>query len=240
MKDVYLTIINIPGPGSKRTDPNLRVHSAIELARAIGLDKKSQRLFKDEYLFEWEIPQRYVVHKVSLQTLHDRGFAMGPYRVSDEGGTGELRKRIHEADSSRKHLTPCFKCAVHICADGRDLRLDPEVYVQEGCWNPWMLKILGRDCGQSFRWETACLSKVHIDREPSGQVRIAMMVINKRHIEEVYKIRTDELQLELQQALNNNDEHLFTLVQGKMEEIKKWLDEEINRVNQKYERFIAP
>ena len=63
-------------------------------------------------------------------------------------------------------------------------------------------------------------------------MRIAMMVISKCYIKEVYKIRTDELRLELQQALNNNDEHLFTLVQGKMEEI--------NRVNQKYERFMAP
>lgn len=54
------------------------------MARAIGLDAESQRLFKDEYLFEWEIPQRYVLHMVSLQTLHDRGFAMEPYMILDE------------------------------------------------------------------------------------------------------------------------------------------------------------
>jgi hypothetical protein len=100
MKDVYLTIINIPGPGSERPDPDLRVHSAVQLAREIKLNAKSQRLFKDEYLFEWEIPQRYVVHMVSLQTLHDRGFAMGPYKISNERGTNELRKHIYEADSS--------------------------------------------------------------------------------------------------------------------------------------------
>jgi hypothetical protein len=118
---------------------------------------------------------------------------MEPYRIPDKRGTNELRKRIYEADTSRKHLTPCFKCAVHICADGRDPRLDPEVYVQEGCWNPWLLKKLGRDCGQSYRWETACLSKVHINREPSGQLRIAMMVISKRHINEAYDIVSGNL-----------------------------------------------
>jgi len=238
MEDVYLTIISIPSPGSERP-ADLRVHSAVQLARAMGLDEESQRLFKDEYLFVWEIPQRYVVHMVSLQTLHDRGFAMEPYRISDERGTNKLRRRIDEADASRKHLTPCFKCAVHICADGRDLRLDPEVYVEEGCWNPWMLEKLGRGCGRSYRWETACLSKVHINREPSGQVRIAMMVINKRRIREVYDIRIGELESELQQAVRNNDKHLFALTRRELEDMKTWLDEEINRVNQTHERFKA-
>jgi len=65
MEDVYLTIISIPSPGSERP-ADLRVHSAVQLARAMGLDEESQRLFKDEYLFVWEIPQRYVVHMVSL------------------------------------------------------------------------------------------------------------------------------------------------------------------------------
>jgi hypothetical protein len=49
--------------------------------RAIGLDAESQRLFKDEYLFDWEIPQRYVLHMESLQTLQDRGFTMEPYMI---------------------------------------------------------------------------------------------------------------------------------------------------------------
>ncbi|KAG9228059.1 hypothetical protein BJ875DRAFT_490287 [Amylocarpus encephaloides] len=235
MMDVYLTIINIPGPGSERPDPDLRVHSAVQLARLMGLDEESQRLFKDEYLFEWEIPQRYVVHIVSLQTLHDRGFAMEPYRISDAKGTIELRKRIYEADASRKHLTPCFKCAVHICADGRDLRLDPEVYVQEGCWNPWLREKLGQDFGRSYRWDTACLSKVHINREPSGQLRVAIMVISKRHIKEAYDIVTDKLRSRLQRSMSNNDKHHSTLIREELEEMEPWLNEEINRVNQTYQ-----
>ncbi len=76
---------------------------------------------------------------------------MEPYRIHNERGTNKLQKRIYEADASRKHHTPCFKCTVHICVDGRDLHLDPEVYVQEGCWNPWLLKKLGRNYGQFYR-----------------------------------------------------------------------------------------
>jgi hypothetical protein len=47
----------------------------------------------------------------------------------------------------------------------------------------------------------------------------------------MYKIRTNELKSELQQALNNSGKHLFALVQEKLEEI--------NRVNQRCERFMA-
>ena len=72
-----------------------------------------------------------------------------------------------------------------------------------------MPKILDRDCGQSYSWEAACLFKVHIDREPSREVRMAMMVVSKYHIKDVYKIRTEELESELRQALNNNDKHLL-------------------------------
>jgi hypothetical protein len=91
-----------------------------------------------------------------------------------------------------------------------------------------MPKILDRYCSQSYSWETACLFKVHIDREPSREVRMAMMVVSKYHIKDVYKIRTEELESELRQALNNNDKHLSALVQEQLEGIKKWLDEEIN------------
>jgi hypothetical protein len=66
---------------------------------------------------------------------------------------------------------------------------------------------------------------------------MAMMVVSKYHIKDVYK--TEELESELRQALNNNDKHLSALVQEQLEGIKKWLDEEINRVNQKYENMRA-
>ena len=56
------------------------------------------------------------------------------------------------------------------------------------------------------------------------------MVINKRRIKEVYNTRIGEFELELQQAMSNNDKHLFALTRGELEEMETWLDEEINRV----------
>ncbi|CCD55448.1 hypothetical protein BofuT4_P158440.1 [Botrytis cinerea T4] len=61
--------------------------------------------FKDEYLFEWEIPMKYVVHRVSVGTLVDRGLDMKEYceeiwdreldrRVSILPRTAILRNRI--------------------------------------------------------------------------------------------------------------------------------------------------
>jgi hypothetical protein len=52
-------------------------HHAQHLARKIGHDKTA--IFKDEYIFEWEIPEKYIVHKVSVQTLLERGLDIGRY-----------------------------------------------------------------------------------------------------------------------------------------------------------------
>ena len=52
-------------------------HHAEYLAREIGQDKTN--MFKDEYIFEWEVPEKYIVHKVSVQTLLERGFIMESY-----------------------------------------------------------------------------------------------------------------------------------------------------------------
>jgi len=113
-----------------------------------------------------------------------------------ERGTNELRRRIDEADASRKHLTPCFKCAVHICADGRYFRLTQRCTWKKdvgilGCLRYWVEIVV------SHGWETACLNKVHINREPSGQIRVAMMVISKRRINEAYDVITYKLESNL-------------------------------------------
>ena len=31
-------------------------------------------MFVNEYLFEWEVPEEYIAHKISVQTLLSRGF----------------------------------------------------------------------------------------------------------------------------------------------------------------------
>ena len=207
-KDVYLAIINIPPQG---TDPNLRVHSAIQLARKIGLDERDQLRFKGEYLFEWKIPKRYVVQRVSLQTLHDRGFRMDEYERF-ETGTSLLRRRIYEASSSQGSLlTPCWQCSIQICADGGDLYHTPKVYRQEGCFNPWMHNVLGKDCKPCYSWKTACLSKVHANHEPSGQVTVMIRAIIKRHIQRACEVMIDELRSKLRQTTLNDEGHLLVL-----------------------------
>jgi hypothetical protein len=56
-------------------------------------------LFHHEIVFEWAIPEKYVLHKISLQALMDRGLKWGKYLI--QGGrelqllsTAELRSCI--------------------------------------------------------------------------------------------------------------------------------------------------
>lgn len=36
-------------------------------------------MFKDKYIFKWEVLEKYIVHKVLVQTLLERGFSMERY-----------------------------------------------------------------------------------------------------------------------------------------------------------------
>lgn len=70
-------------------------------------------------------------------------------------------------------------------------------------------------------------------------MRIAIIIINKRRIKKVYNIRIGKLKSELQQAISNNDKYLFAITRRELEDMKTWLDEEINCVNQTHQRFKA-
>jgi hypothetical protein len=55
-------------------------------AEGLAQDKKFQNAeaFKYEYVFEWEIPQEHVAHRVSVKTLIDRGIEsmIGPHYLA--------------------------------------------------------------------------------------------------------------------------------------------------------------
>jgi hypothetical protein len=50
-------------------------HHAEDLAKRWNLSNPERLRY--EYIFEWEIPKRYLIHKVSVKTLMERGLHMG-------------------------------------------------------------------------------------------------------------------------------------------------------------------
>ncbi|KAF7916600.1 uncharacterized protein EAE98_010609 [Botrytis deweyae] len=100
LSDIWIAFIQVP-------DRELDVcHSAKEMANRFRA--RNPALFKDEYLFEWEIPMKYVVHRISAQTLFDRGLNMKEYceKIGDEDSdssmiilpsTSDLRTNIANA-----------------------------------------------------------------------------------------------------------------------------------------------
>ncbi|PHH88517.1 hypothetical protein CDD83_7439 [Cordyceps sp. RAO-2017] len=79
--EISIVFIQIPADRIEYT----KLHAAPELARQCGHDEPGK--FKHEYLFEWAIPQEYVVHTVTLQTLRDRGLAseLDEFRCTEQG-----------------------------------------------------------------------------------------------------------------------------------------------------------
>jgi hypothetical protein len=66
--EIWIAFIEVP---STTNQSLTRIHSAKELAERCG--HPNPNLFYHEVVFEWAIPEDYVLHRVSLQTLLQRG-----------------------------------------------------------------------------------------------------------------------------------------------------------------------
>ena len=66
---IWIVFIEVPPTTTDETAT--RIHSAKKLAEKCNLPEP--KLFSHEVVFEWAIPETYVLHEVSLQTLIKRG-----------------------------------------------------------------------------------------------------------------------------------------------------------------------
>jgi len=66
--DIWIAFIEVPPTINESAT---QIHSAKELAEKCELPEPNK--FSHEVVFEWAIPEKYVVHEVSLQTLMKRG-----------------------------------------------------------------------------------------------------------------------------------------------------------------------
>ncbi|KAF2030698.1 hypothetical protein EK21DRAFT_64820, partial [Setomelanomma holmii] len=86
-EDVCIAIISVP-------DGHRAVYrSARTLAEKCMLENPT--LFHYEYIFEWEIPTQYLVHKVSVQTLLHRGLDLHKYLEGNKlPGSSDLSQEL--------------------------------------------------------------------------------------------------------------------------------------------------
>ncbi|KFY89285.1 hypothetical protein V500_05822 [Pseudogymnoascus sp. VKM F-4518 (FW-2643)] len=70
--DIWVAFILLP---ATTHETPARVHASRRLAEKCGHPNPS--MFSYEMVFEWAIPEKYVLHKVSLQTLINRGLQWG-------------------------------------------------------------------------------------------------------------------------------------------------------------------
>lgn len=89
--DIWVVFIEAPAEGQT---PPVRLHSGRELARSIGLKPEH---FHYEFVFEWGIPQGYVLHKVSLKTLMDRGLQVDSEDLSTQALRLSTAREIEES-----------------------------------------------------------------------------------------------------------------------------------------------
>lgn len=77
-QNIWIAIISVPD----RENGAGIYHHAEKLAKALDIEG-AERL-RHEYVFEWQVPEEYVKHTVSVGTLLDRGLNLDPY-LDEEG-----------------------------------------------------------------------------------------------------------------------------------------------------------
>ncbi|PQE12418.1 hypothetical protein CJF31_00000652 [Rutstroemia sp. NJR-2017a BVV2] len=96
--DIWFVFIEVPINTTPDSGESGRIHSARSLADDCGLPMP--QLFTYERVFEWAIPEEYVLQKVSLQTLMSRGLTWELLTGSDPHtqylSTSSLRGHIAE------------------------------------------------------------------------------------------------------------------------------------------------
>jgi hypothetical protein len=72
-EDIWIVFLEVPANEEQRAAPS--IHYARDLAEQLQVEcpHLKPNLYKYEFLFEWGIPEDYVLHRVSLQTLMERG-----------------------------------------------------------------------------------------------------------------------------------------------------------------------
>ncbi|CAJ2510567.1 Uu.00g095360.m01.CDS01 [Anthostomella pinea] len=118
---IWIAIIRLP----EETADGVVFHKALDLAAGHGDEAK----FTYEIVFEWEIPEHYVEHRVSVQTLIDRGLDLRNYRVTNEAllpAISELRsvlaKKLLEFSRGGNYSREddCYDTGVNLAFWARD------------------------------------------------------------------------------------------------------------------------
>ncbi|KAL7893297.1 hypothetical protein HDV64DRAFT_153624 [Trichoderma sp. TUCIM 5745] len=93
-EDIWIAFVKIATVDESPTPVHVARHLVEE-----GRHEKPN-VFYHEYNFEWIIPDNYLLHQVSLQTLIDRGLDWKKYLFADSYGD-----RVVSAEELREHIT---------------------------------------------------------------------------------------------------------------------------------------
>jgi len=91
--DIWIAFIEVP---PTRNEDVTRIHSAKTLAEKCEHPEPNK--FSHEVVFEWAIPEEWVVHKVSLQTLTNRGLQARLFQHPSAEARGYTARELQQQD----------------------------------------------------------------------------------------------------------------------------------------------
>lgn len=108
---------------------DVRVHCGYDCARDLNLAEEECRLYRNEFLFEWQIPDACVIKEISLHTLKQRGLDLNMLIGEDalcsiaENGFANLsgfRDFVVSKWQDADYFNTCYSCARMALCFGSD------------------------------------------------------------------------------------------------------------------------
>jgi hypothetical protein len=166
---------------TSRTDTQTRIYSAKNFATESGSSEEEVRLFENEYVFLWKVPEDNVIHVVSMNLVIQRGFAL-PEIHTDQPvpSLSNLRKAVVDQTDQltpfgRGYLCGSAACMFGIRAPVHEIAFQMSRWARRGTYCRAGWKLVDQALKEAIQDRTITVAE---DLEDQGEIDYLMFELS--------------------------------------------------------------
>ncbi|KEQ57654.1 uncharacterized protein M437DRAFT_70624 [Aureobasidium melanogenum CBS 110374] len=198
---------------SPETDPRTKIYHAKDFAMGSGSSEEEANMFKNEYIFLWEVPDDNVIHTVSMDLVIARGFTLPGLHVGRPlPSSSDLRRAIVDHGNQLSLFERGYLCGTAACMFGVRAPVY-DIALGVSCWGRGRPYIIDRATEEAIQDRMITVAE---DLEEEGELEF--LVSELSCLEDTHDEAIMEIGWELQnghdvedlQALLANEESKIT------------------------------
>jgi hypothetical protein len=162
---------------TSRTDTQTRIHPAKNLAIGSGSSEDEVRLFENEYILLWEVPEDNVIHTVSMDLVIRRGFTLPGIRTGQPfPSLSDLRRAIVDRRDQLAPFERGYVCGSDACMFGlrapvREIALQMSRWARSWIHNPTSWGIVDQTIEEAIQDRITTVAE---DLDDQGELKYLM------------------------------------------------------------------